>query len=124
MFNIVGVISFTWTSIKLFAATLLYAATFLGRARVCRARVCDSVRDNDEEVWRDAELRVGPLNGRPKRVMSRVARVCGAAGMIPEAARVNGDSIIEKDWSAVFSSSIVSATPPTGCWSSRKSIHG
>ena len=63
LFNIVGVISSTWTVIKLSAATLLYAATLprfgvsssapngcLSRAITWSARICLSVCDSDDGV--------------------------------------------------------------------------
>ena len=143
LFNIVGVISSTWTVIRLSAATLLYAATLprlgvssgapngcLSRAMTWSARICLSVRDNDEGGRRDAASRgnvvVSPPNDRPRRSTSRAARVCAAADVdaVLEGARNNGNSLIEEDQSSVFSSGIVSATLPTGCWSRRKSIQG
>jgi hypothetical protein len=70
LFNIAGVISSTWTVIKLSAATLLYAATLprfgvsssapngcLSRAMAWSARICLSIGDNDEGGRRDAASR-------------------------------------------------------------------
>ena len=141
LFSTVGVISSTWTVIRLSAATLLYAATLwrfgvsssapngcLSRAITWSARVCLFVCDNDEGGLRDDASGgngvVRPPKGRPMRETSHAARVCGAADAIPEGPGDDGNSTIEEDQSSVFSSSIVSTILPTGCWPRRKSIQG
>jgi len=140
LFNIAGVISSSWTVIRLSVATLLHAATLLrcgvssrapngclSRVMVWSALISLSVCDTDEGGRRDAasprDVVVHP-NGCPRRATSHAARVCGAANAIPEEPGNNGNSPIEEDRSSVFSSGIVSATLPTGCWSRRKSIQG
>ena len=139
LFNIVVVISSTWTVIRLSAATLLYALLrfdvsnrapngCLSRAMTWSARICLSVWDNNEGGRRDAaspgNVVVRRPKGRPRRVTSRAARVCGAADAIPEGPGNNVNSPIEEDRLSVLSSGIISATLPTGCWSRRKSIQG
>ena len=143
LLNIVGVISSTWTVIKLSAATLLYAATLLrcgvsssapngcfNRAMTRSARICLSVGDNDEGGRRDAasggSLVIRPSNGCPRRVTSHAGSICGAANATLEGPGNKDNSPIE-DRSSVLSSGItgiVSATLPTGCRSRRKSTQG
>ncbi|KAI9572520.1 hypothetical protein HD554DRAFT_2065904 [Boletus coccyginus] len=80
LFNTVGVVSSTWTVIRLSAATLLYAATLprsgvsssapngcLSRASTRRARSCASACDADKGSRREVASRVaGPLNGHQR----------------------------------------------------------
>ena len=118
LFSIVGVISSTWTVIRLFAATLLYAATLgrfgvsssapngcLSRAMTWSARVCLSVCDIDDGGRREAASRgnvvVRSLNDRRKRATSRAAPVCGAADAIPKGPGINGNPPIEEYRSSV-----------------------
>ena len=129
LFNIVGVISSTWTVIRLPAATLLYAAMFPGPwgasnsapngclswVMTCRAHVCVSVGG-----CRDATVWVEPLNDCPKWAMSHTACVCGVDNVTPKGQGNNGNLPIKEDWSSVFSLGIIFATLPTGCRLRRK----
>jgi hypothetical protein len=144
LFNIAGVMSSTWTVIKLSAATLLHAATFprfgvsnsapngrLSRAMSRRARISLSIGDMVEGGRRDttSEYRGGgvercPSNDRTMLETRRGAGVCGTTDVILEGPENDGNSPIEEKWWSMLSSYIVSVTLPTGCRSRRKSIQG
>ena len=119
LFSIVGVISSTWTVIRLSAANLLYAATLrrfgvsssapngcLSRASTWSARICLSVCDIDEGGRRDAasaeNVVVRPLNDCPRRETSLAASVCGGADALPEGSGRNDNSPIEEDRSSAI----------------------
>ena len=143
LFSIAGVISSTWTVIRLSVAILLYAATLrrlgvssstpngcLSQVITWSARICLPVCDIDEGGRRDdvsAENAVArPLNDCPKQETSHTGCVCTAADAPLEGTERNDNSPIEEDRSSVFTSSIVFKfiTLPTGCRSRRKSIQG
>ena len=140
MSNIVGVISSTWTVIKLPPATLLYSSTFsrvgvsksapngcLSRAMSFRARIRFAMGDTDDGGRSDAVSSVDVLShppNRPRRATSRAARVCRAVDVVLEGPGKEGNSPSTEDWSSIFFSGNNSGMLPTGCRSRRKSIQG